>query len=459
MTIRTINRKLIERSQLNDYAYRGAEFNDLSFVDFCLNTYETTLNANERRIQQSTDAGTTKRGPKAHTRGYYRQGHPCHLTHVRIVRGESHRWLPSFIGAMFASPTTGTEDKLYHSSMVALFQPWQSWEELLRILNNPADAFRVLYATATAETRSRIINTQIARSSRDAAAERGDAEAAVEASRQDLDDKMEVDEEIEANATMEVDTEPTAHSYSAKVVEYADGALAAGLGSGLLNATEGPQLDVSTIPDNPIVTLEKLAGWLKEMDEVTIVEAYELDHHGKQSNQIGGPNASVLANIFGADGSGKASEGDQKTKATPGTTDNATTEDDLALNEEQQLALDIIESHFKRLKSGLPCRQLLMKVMGEPGTGKSRVVHAGTAMFIRHAAIGALAKAAHAGVAASLIGGSTLCSLFHVRVKKGQEGREGTGVSQKTINIMVMKFKGLYYIFIDEASQVSRIHD
>jgi predicted AAA+ superfamily ATPase len=79
-----------------------------------------------------------------------------------------------------------------------------------------------------------------------------------------------------------------------------------------------------------------------------------------------------------------------------------------ALNVEQHKAHNIIINHLDAyLKSKNP-QQILMIVVGSRGTGKSMMLNAITTSFTYRNSAQLLAKTAMSGVAASLIGGSTL---------------------------------------------------
>ncbi|KAG2738912.1 hypothetical protein P692DRAFT_20648596, partial [Suillus brevipes Sb2] len=77
---------------------------------------------------------------------------------------------------------------------------------------------------------------------------------------------------------------------------------------------------------------------------------------------------------------------------------------------EQQLALNIIRAQLHKRIYGKPFSQLLMVVSGEGGTGKSALLEEITRAYAEAGCISHLAKTAMSGVAATIIGGSTLHS-------------------------------------------------
>ncbi|KAG1719367.1 uncharacterized protein EDB91DRAFT_1008933, partial [Suillus paluster] len=80
------------------------------------------------------------------------------------------------------------------------------------------------------------------------------------------------------------------------------------------------------------------------------------------------------------------------------------------LDREQLIAHTIVRNHLIAHLSGEHCPQLLMLVTGEGGTGKSKLVNAITKTFAQHGCKSKLARTAMSGVAACIIGGSTLHS-------------------------------------------------
>lgn len=78
------------------------------------------------------------------------------------------------------------------------------------------------------------------------------------------------------------------------------------------------------------------------------------------------------------------------------------------LNTEQRCAHDIIISHMNANQAGRSPKQMLMIVIGPGGTGKSTLLNAITKSFEHNGVCHLLAKTAMSGVAATVIGGTTL---------------------------------------------------
>jgi len=117
---------------------------------------------------------------------------------------------------------------------------------------------------------------------------------------------------------------------------------------------------------------------------------------------------------------------------------------------DQRRAFDIIDGHLKQTINGEQPTQLLMQILGEGGTGKSKVISMLTARF-KECEVGHwLRKGAYTGIAASLIGGSTLHNL--AKLSKPRRGKNGANRQKKLKKI----WQHIRYLIIDEVSMVSR---
>ena len=118
------------------------------------------------------------------------------------------------------------------------------------------------------------------------------------------------------------------------------------------------------------------------------------------------------------------------------------------LNVEQRRAFDIIDWHLQKTLAGEDHPQLRMVILGEGGTGKSRVIQTVTANFERLQAGHILVKGAYTGIAASIINGRTLHVLTAMPLK---------GIrSAKTMKKLARFWKDKKYLIIDEVSMLSR---
>jgi hypothetical protein len=134
---------------------------------------------------------------------------------------------------------------------------------------------------------------------------------------------------------------------------------------------------------------------------------------------------------------------------TPASDAQGTGEDDPTyLNEEQRRAFDIIDWHLRKTLAGEELPQLRMVILGEGGTGKSRVIQAVAAHFERLQVGHMLVKGAYTGIAASIINGRTLHVLTAMPLK---------GVrSAKTMKKLAKFWRDKKYLIINEVSMLSR---
>jgi hypothetical protein len=118
------------------------------------------------------------------------------------------------------------------------------------------------------------------------------------------------------------------------------------------------------------------------------------------------------------------------------------------LNEEQRRAYDIVDWHLRKTLRGEKPSQLLMIILGEGGTGKSRAIQAITGNFEKLNVAQSLVKGAYTGIAASIIDGRTLHVLTAIPLK-------GTR-SAKTMKKLTNFWSTKRYLIIDEMSMLSR---
>lgn len=128
-----------------------------------------------------------------------------------------------------------------------------------------------------------------------------------------------------------------------------------------------------------------------------------------------------------------------------------------SLNRDQRLAFDIVTSHLQLTLAhpDNPPPQLLLKVLGAPGTGKSRVIDALTEVFKAYGSSQLLRKVAHQGSAACNIGGQTICSTFHLNTYKDESGELSARVpGTKKVTVLMVSIGDMLYLIIDEISMV-----
>ena len=123
--------KLHVRRQVEDYALRGLEFEGMGFLTFTVETYERriTLRTNDSMEEENNDENDHTQNGDSSRR--YLASHPKSGTHTRIIRSESHNFLPNIVGPWL--PRRDGEENTksyYYAAMLALLKPWRNLQEL-----------------------------------------------------------------------------------------------------------------------------------------------------------------------------------------------------------------------------------------------------------------------------------------------------------------------------------------
>lgn len=349
--------------------------------------------------------------------------------------------------------------------MLLLFKPWSSWEEFTAWATNWEEVFNE-FIEHDELARYRIRNTQIQSQCRSAALDSvqsnmgesrmGEVEAF---QTETISRNEEGDPEALGEDELLV---PVPWTPSAADTIFSDGAIAAGLQSGLLTCPIDDQVNGVPYKAPRTVGVAERTAWgttpiatpnseithdedvpaAASISTATIIPDYEL--------------ASTTPTVCVAP--------IQSTVGLP-----TLEEPSQGLNMKQLLAFQIIQSHVDLLPTDGVKPQLLMKVMGDPGTGKSTVIWAVTLLFQSRNRSPALEKVAHSGIAAHMIGGKTVCVGFKIvplrrKQKPDEAGRDrGDGdiveyeykFSASAIQQLVEMWDQVEYLIIDEISQVS----
>jgi hypothetical protein len=446
--------QIVEASQLNDYAFRGPELEEMNFVDFCVFT-------NHKKIGRGfgTEHDPNNHGPNPKTRSRYHPEHPQSSTHFRQVCTNDTKVLPCYIGARFATPDNPSERLLYVASMQVLYRPWKTWDDVMTWAADWEAAYASFYEDCSPFTRSCMHNTQLCRQAQEAV----DAEHTVDEEHDSFQEDAQANTGMERVETITSDEEedindfevtqlPAPYTENPTVMLWAEDGVRLGAKAGLLPPLNPAERSTSEqdLNEGAHADASNIADWLTKMDEHAekTVRAGTEAQTGSESYVI--PGYRPLQ------------------QATGSATDEAPGMEDIRgpLNPEQRLAFDIIEAHLSKTmeQAGNPPAQLLMKVLGPPGTGKSSVIEALTKLFELRNARHILQKSAHQGSAASIIGGSTLYSLLYIRVNNNTSqsrtagGGEEDALSARVINALKDRTRNIKYLIIDETSQVRWIN-
>ena len=190
--------KLHVQRQVEDYALRGPEFEDMGFLSFTVETYERRVVMQNLHVEDTEDNEESRHISSNEGCGYL-QSHPKKGTHTRVYRSETHNCLPNIVGSWL--PRRDGEENTrpyYYASMLALLKPWRELEELKGDFETWESAFNIFMETATRRDRDVVAGCQYYYDSRNSA--RTDRA-------EDEDDDVDVDRDSHMYVENEEDTD------------------------------------------------------------------------------------------------------------------------------------------------------------------------------------------------------------------------------------------------------------
>lgn len=124
--------KLHVQRQVEDYAFRGVEFEMMGFLSFIVETYERRDVYDTKKDEKAMEEEQKDARPKNESRRYLNH-HPRSSTHIRVARSEDHNVLPNIVGSWL--PRRDGEEgskSFYCASMLAFLKPWRDLYHLKR---------------------------------------------------------------------------------------------------------------------------------------------------------------------------------------------------------------------------------------------------------------------------------------------------------------------------------------
>ena len=152
--------KLHVQRQVEDYALRGPEFDDMGFLSFTVETYERRIGIQNAHSDDTHDVEGSRPVPTNQSCRYL-PNHPKNTTHSRVCRSENHNFLPNIVGPWL--PRRDGDDSTrpyYYASMLALLKPWRELEDLKRDDENWEFAFNTFMETASRRDRDVVAGCQ-----------------------------------------------------------------------------------------------------------------------------------------------------------------------------------------------------------------------------------------------------------------------------------------------------------
>lgn len=467
------------RSQLEDYANRGAELKDFPLIFFVADTYEKSIPEAERVESQGGDADVdmeneedagravhegnvrSKRGRKRNERSHYLPEHSRHRTHYRVVRTPGHNTIPSARGEFYPSHVDPETLDFFRASMLTICKPWrtlhdlkgpnESWEEAYnsflehapKRIHHIISGVKYHYDSRTSAQAHREAN-ESEREERPRRRRRNqfdDAAEELEDDEQDSEGDASENERMRIEQAIEnlANSREEAHGKAALQIARQAGIFAFDDDAW---ATEDTNVGVATGDD--FVNLERWQALLKVCFEEKEPETASEMQVDAGSISIGLEGQEAHVEHISPDDLGMGE------KEMPGI-------DPSCLFIEQRRVYDIVNYHLHQTLDGKRPPQLLMHVPGEGGVGKSKVIQTITDQFAALGASERLVKGAYTGIAASLIGGSTLHVLCRIPPPKAGTRRDGEIIhSPEVEKELSEKYSNKAYLIIDEISMVSR---
>lgn len=447
--------RVVQRSMLIDYIYRPAELNHLSFLDYHLDTYNIKGTSHQQSKKRKFDDGPgDSRGRPVNARYCYQPEHPAADTQLRMSRSSNHNKLPSLIGQRFPSAKDPAQRVLYCILVLLLFKPWGSVNEVKAWSSTVENTFNLFYRQCPDTVRKRIINTQIERDSREAAEkQRSNVDSVSNTLARgeymgDDDADMVHDDMDDASLSDSTALLPPVHQYSSKMVDYRDEAMLLAEQANLLLVSDAStSIRPPRLSPASVASRRNLDVWLQRMTQGNFLDTSSINPPSTPSLTLHPPTIDRDVNLPDIP-SQQASPSFQFAATIPDGIDIPLDTIANSLLPEQRLAFNIVRSHFEATLRNEQPRQLMLKIMGEAGVGKSMVIRAIVTMFAAKRKRSWLRLGAFSGVAASNIWGDTLNSIAHIDVDIRKK------LSDKKRDMLLEEWKGIHYLIIDEISQV-----
>jgi hypothetical protein len=342
--------------------------------------------------------------------------------------------------------------------MLALLKPWRELDELQASDGTFRTNFDIFMATASLRQKRIVQNVNYFHECSDSAQQTRDAPLEMLSGTVDLHDHVRRDLEMEELNALEVPlTEADVaiarnEKYASREFIYGEGAMRVAYGFSIFDADQstvvpGPLCDQATMED-----MLRYAKWGERLQALSKAEALlvsnrvSLAQQADQDASVGvGRPTEYRADACEAQAPLSELRQTEKQQATL----------DL-LNVEQRRAHDIIEQHMRRMLAGVQQDQLLMIVRGEGGTGKTVLLNAIADTFEFLEAKAWLAKTATTGVAASLVGGTTVHAWASIPITAKDSPDWVNNAGPATIEKRKRHILPAKYVNIDECSMLTK---
>lgn len=433
------------KSQLQEYINRPVALSEYNVIDYFTHTYDKHKGHNGPP-QNSQER--IRRGRPFSERHEYVGGY--RTNHVRIVRTIAHETMPQFIGKWFPRNDHEELRLQYILTMLSVLKPWWKMEELMQGHSTANVAWTSFCESSKGRYDSFLENIQYFYrcSNQSSACCAKEYETYEASSTQDRDEADEEEAAMELNVALanSEDLYDEAQLYAAQEQEslgeeqYGQMALECAYNAGIF-ARSYSQTGPINLSSRATALDEAVFGnwmsYLKEHAEEVLLQT------------------TVCADEALLDGPGETSQLDATITEVPTECRTQVARTTNILNQEQQLAYDIVSNHMHATTNGSRPPQLRLILRGPGGTGKTAVINAITDAFRDSGMQAKLAKTATSGVAATLISGKTLHTWAGIPImvpRKDNWLQASPVIAQRRI----MHLKDVEYLIIDEISMATK---
>jgi hypothetical protein len=418
MKLTMVNGQLEYVSQLKDYANRGESLETLSLWEFVRDTY------NGSKLPSDSKG---KRANHFSDRSAF-MNDTDQLSKCRVVRKAGHETMVDFVGPWLPRNERGDNYPMFCATMLALLIPWRNIGAIHQNSLSLEAEFEKFLAVARPDQMLFMQNGQYYHESSEGVRRRQKEESIlpiVNPYEQIMEEgeEMECFNELDELLVPEEDIQYAIdHPFGPEEQAFAQVGMNIATDLGIFaDETVDAQSainrkNVSRIAD--MEDVEQYQSWKAIIDKIGEhdTEGSILDNSGELS-----PIESRLNGVVEPEVTSDEMEVDSESDYLR------------ELNAEQRMAHDIVINHLDAEMSNRKPPQLLMNIIGPGGTGKSTLINAISNSFAQRHASQLFAKTALSGVAASLIGGTTLHWWAGLPSRKAPKGENWMDRSSRAI--------------------------
>jgi hypothetical protein len=148
-----------------DYQYRSAALDNMCLYDYMRFYHKKLIDAHDRKqleaqsMKKNSEIETPRRGRPVSERETFQDGHPQSSSHINIKRKKP--VVPVLIGPPIPRKDREDTRERYCRSILILFFPWRSFQDVCNVDQTWAQAFETRYGKITYEFRKIIDNIQL----------------------------------------------------------------------------------------------------------------------------------------------------------------------------------------------------------------------------------------------------------------------------------------------------------